>query len=277
MDAEEISNLCKSLTLSEEGPADGRSQNGSARWGKSHQKAGDVAPSKNPIKNQSLMVDGVSPAALIGDNSGEAISRKVQGARQKLQAENLLARSSDIEVTSKVGSKSVTSAGTEFIYYGLGIPCLKQAVAEDVSIDMQSPLARKDPSNGDEANKSRREFESVCVILWQLWFDRNCFVHKGELKEVVAILSSAAILLNEFQNTLAACSVQQEVPNPLPSSLEVLSWIPPPLGSLKLNFDASLKEDSTCSFLGLGLPSVIAWRRWWLLSLNASQVHFLSK
>ncbi|KAL5837604.1 hypothetical protein ACOSQ3_014773 [Xanthoceras sorbifolium] len=148
MDAEEISNLCKSLTLSEEGPVLNQSQNGSARWGKSHQKAGDVAPSKNPIKNQSLMVDGVSPAALIGDNSGEAISRKVQGARQKLQAENLLARSSDIEVTSKVGSKSVTSAGTELIYYGLGIPCLKQAVAEDVSVDMQSPLARKDPSNG---------------------------------------------------------------------------------------------------------------------------------
>ncbi|KAL5864857.1 hypothetical protein ACOSQ3_002371 [Xanthoceras sorbifolium] len=98
----------------------------------------------------------------------------------------------------------------------------------------------------------RREFELLCVTLWVLWFDRNSFVHNGALKEVQDFLPFSVSLLEEFQNTAGACSVLKEVPSLQPRSAEILSWVPPPSGSLKLNSDASFLKDSACSFVGLG-------------------------
>ncbi|KAL5743820.1 hypothetical protein ACOSQ2_026936 [Xanthoceras sorbifolium] len=66
-----------------------------------------------------------------------------------------------------------------------------------------------------------RDFELICIILWQLWFERNCSLHNGKLKAVADILSAS-----------------------------ILSWIPPPFSNLKLNSDVAIKKNSP--FVGLG-------------------------
>ncbi|KAL5797550.1 hypothetical protein ACOSQ2_002370 [Xanthoceras sorbifolium] len=109
---------------------------------------------------------------------------------------------------------------------------------------------------GKGGKKAKLLSESIilllCVTLWVLWFDRNSFVHNGALKEVQDFLPFSVSLLEEFQNTAGACSVLKEVPSLQPRSAEILSWVPPPSGSLKLNSDASFLKDSACSFVGLG-------------------------
>ncbi|KAL5798828.1 hypothetical protein ACOSQ2_003648 [Xanthoceras sorbifolium] len=57
-------------------------------------------------------------------------------------------------------------------------------------------------------NIFREEFEFVCVLLWFLWFERNCFLHSGPLKSVEVLLESSAGFLSEFQNILEAVSVK---------------------------------------------------------------------
>ncbi|KAH7560623.1 hypothetical protein JRO89_XS10G0056000 [Xanthoceras sorbifolium] len=67
---------------------------------------------------------------------------------------------------------------------------------------------------------SRRDFKFVCILLWLLWFDRNCSVRGGNLKDVAGLLENAASLLSDFQNTLKSILVQQPVPDLQPCYAE---------------------------------------------------------
>ncbi|KAL5748069.1 hypothetical protein ACOSP7_025105 [Xanthoceras sorbifolium] len=99
-------------------------------------------------------------------------------------------------------------------------------------------------------NISRGDSEFVCVLLWSLWYDRNCFFHNAELKEVDLILSSSVCFLKEFQDTVLAVSHNHLGGLQPPSPAEILSWIPPPADSLKLNSDVSILKD--LPFVGVG-------------------------
>ncbi|KAH7573419.1 hypothetical protein JRO89_XS03G0145500 [Xanthoceras sorbifolium] len=63
------------------------------------------------------------------------------------------------------------------------------------------------------------------------------------------ILNSSACFLNEFQDTLKVVSVKQFGGQQSPSPAEVLSWISPLVGCLKLNSDMSIRKD--LSFAGV--------------------------
>ncbi|KAL5739901.1 hypothetical protein ACOSQ2_029081 [Xanthoceras sorbifolium] len=97
-------------------------------------------------------------------------------------------------------------------------------------------------------NISRGDFEFVCVLLWFIWFERNCFFHSGLEKSGEEVF--VASFLAEFHNTVKAVFVVPSVGQQLPSSAEVHSWIPPPAGSFKLNTDAAVWKDSP--FVGVG-------------------------
>ncbi|KAL5769703.1 hypothetical protein ACOSP7_013857 [Xanthoceras sorbifolium] len=72
------------------------------------------------------------------------------------------------------------------------------------------------------------------MILWFLWFDRNCFIHGRLLKPIEVLLASAASFFSEFHNTLSAVSVKQGDFQQSHSVVESLSWIPHPLGTIAL-------------------------------------------
>ncbi|KAL5861886.1 hypothetical protein ACOSQ4_003182 [Xanthoceras sorbifolium] len=82
----------------------------------------------------------------------------------------------------------------------------------------------------------RRDFELVCIILWQLWFERNYSLHNGKLKAVADILSASV----SRSNNGAGISCVEE------GNREVVRWAAPPASSLKLNCDAAVRADRAC-------------------------------
>ncbi|KAL5744797.1 hypothetical protein ACOSQ2_027913 [Xanthoceras sorbifolium] len=96
------------------------------------------------------------------------------------------------------------------------------------------------------SKSSRADFEFFCVVLWNIWNDRNSLVHLQKVKYAESLLDHAGFYLAEFQNTLA--SVSPLVPRPVCSGS--VGWSPPPCGSLKLNCDAAVRIDK--NFIGVG-------------------------
>ncbi|KAL5787929.1 hypothetical protein ACOSP7_004878 [Xanthoceras sorbifolium] len=100
------------------------------------------------------------------------------------------------------------------------------------------------------SNTRRADFEFVCVLLWSLWHDHNLSLHNGKLKSGIDIHDDSVSLLKEFQNTQKAFKVSKDGFQDLSSLDEVLCWIPPPPGSLKLNFNVAIRKD--LPFAGIG-------------------------
>ena len=50
----------------------------------------------------------------------------------------------------------------------------------------------------------KADFEFFCMILWNLWNDRNSLVHSMKSRAAGDILDGATNYLQEFQNTVAS-------------------------------------------------------------------------
>ncbi|KAK4833459.1 hypothetical protein QYF36_005453 [Acer negundo] len=91
----------------------------------------------------------------------------------------------------------------------------------------------------------RIELECICVNLWSIWWNRNLIVQKNEPKNAADLVIWALEFLSEFQGThqaLSATITQPEVPHKL-------GWCPPPIYTLKLNSDVSIRDGF--HFIGL--------------------------
>ncbi|KAL5735971.1 hypothetical protein ACOSQ2_030759 [Xanthoceras sorbifolium] len=93
----------------------------------------------------------------------------------------------------------------------------------------------------------RIELEEFCLILWEIWFERNAVFHSKNPRLNADLVSWSLSLLSEFQGTQKVFgSLSQSLRQPCSDP-----WLPPPAGSLKLNSDAAVKPGS--SFLGFGV------------------------
>ncbi|KAL5761431.1 hypothetical protein ACOSP7_017695 [Xanthoceras sorbifolium] len=54
---------------------------------------------------------------------------------------------------------------------------------------------------------TREDFEFLCILLWNLWFDRNLSMHNGKLSSSADILEKSLAFLREFQDTQRAFKV----------------------------------------------------------------------
>ncbi|KAI9185454.1 hypothetical protein LWI28_007382 [Acer negundo] len=84
-------------------------------------------------------------------------------------------------------------------------------------------------------NAPRKELESIAMLVWRIWFNRNLIMHNKQGKESDVLYCWAMDLLAEFQGTRSALS-----PTPSPPSSANVAWCPPPPGQLKLNTDVAV-------------------------------------
>ncbi|KAK4849867.1 hypothetical protein QYF36_001526 [Acer negundo] len=82
-------------------------------------------------------------------------------------------------------------------------------------------------------NAPRKELESIAMLVWRIWFNRNLIMHNKQGKESDVLYCWAMDLLAEFQGTRSALS-------PTPPSSTNVAWCPPPPGQLKLNTDVAV-------------------------------------
>ncbi|KAL5740149.1 hypothetical protein ACOSQ2_029329 [Xanthoceras sorbifolium] len=98
---------------------------------------------------------------------------------------------------------------------------------------------------------SRDDMGLFCVILWCLWWDRNCFCHsKKQVKQAGDLIVWAARFLKEFQSISQALKPSSSSCLNSANLQSQVAWIPLPSGCLKLNSDAAVK--SGVKHVGLG-------------------------
>ncbi|KAL5853062.1 hypothetical protein ACOSQ3_008180 [Xanthoceras sorbifolium] len=84
------------------------------------------------------------------------------------------------------------------------------------------------------------------MICCGLWFNRNLRDHQQQCRDYAEVLSWVSRLLLEFQNIHAALRVEGSAG----SGTVKMSWVPPPLGALKLNTDAAVFKEGKAFGIG---------------------------
>jgi len=97
---------------------------------------------------------------------------------------------------------------------------------------------------------SRDELEQMAVIARKIWLRRNALIFDGKFAHPDVVFDEAKVSLLEFKrcNTKERCSQRAE--NSV-SSAKATSWFPPPRGTIKINWDASLNIKR--GWIGLGV------------------------
>ncbi|KAK6164142.1 hypothetical protein DH2020_001006 [Rehmannia glutinosa] len=94
---------------------------------------------------------------------------------------------------------------------------------------------------------SNENFENrFATLLWSLWYSRNNLVFQGKIISHLECFQMATKLLREFQDREKMGF--ERTHNCHPDS----AWMKPPLGTIKLNVDASIKKGS-----GMGIRAVL--------------------
>ncbi|KAL5782799.1 hypothetical protein ACOSP7_007828 [Xanthoceras sorbifolium] len=95
----------------------------------------------------------------------------------------------------------------------------------------------------------REELKVLCIVLWRTWYCRNKFVHDNMMLDAKNIVPWSRFLLEEMT------AASRPVPSPKSGGSAAHSlafWVRPPIGSFKLNTDASV-----CALGLIGLGAVI--------------------
>ncbi|KAL5848355.1 hypothetical protein ACOSQ4_006368 [Xanthoceras sorbifolium] len=100
----------------------------------------------------------------------------------------------------------------------------------------------------------REELELLFVVLWRCWFRRNKFVHDRFILEPKDVVPWSRFLLEEIADASVLVAPFRSVCG---AARIPAAWARPPIGSFKLNTDASVK----CSVGATGLGVVIRMLR----------------
>ncbi|KAK2651128.1 hypothetical protein Ddye_018617 [Dipteronia dyeriana] len=90
------------------------------------------------------------------------------------------------------------------------------------------------------------EIEFLCVVMWCAWNKQNKRLHNSNLYYDEDVVSWAETFLSDFQKANGVCK-GRHVSNFMDDS----SWIPPPLGRLKINTDTAI--DVAKKRVGIGI------------------------
>ncbi|KAL3740573.1 hypothetical protein ACJRO7_021794 [Eucalyptus globulus] len=83
--------------------------------------------------------------------------------------------------------------------------------------------------------------EAISNILWQIWKGRNNFTFRGSKPNACNIVDLARFQQKSFEKW----SVQRTQARTTGENDSPQIWVPPAVGTLKINVDGSLSEDST--------------------------------
>ncbi|KNA03763.1 hypothetical protein SOVF_206000, partial [Spinacia oleracea] len=104
-------------------------------------------------------------------------------------------------------------------------------------------------------SKNREQVELIAVILWNIWFDRNCVRLGGDPKYPATVVAGAQSILEAFQSAKEKLRTAGTIGQQRTQSQQraQAKWELPPVGWLKVNTDAAIFGD-----LGCGLGVVIS-------------------
>lgn len=92
----------------------------------------------------------------------------------------------------------------------------------------------------------KQEFDVFCVFCWCVWWERNKVVYGGLTCDPKTVFSFVESFLLEYHHALLVDRLQ---PSPIATAL--CRWLPPPLGCIKMNLDASVILGG--NYLGIGV------------------------
>ena len=78
---------------------------------------------------------------------------------------------------------------------------------------------------------SPNDLETLFVIAWAIWFNRNQVVHESKSSPHSQIWNLAVCTQEDYKNTVLYCRVQQQAPD--------VGWAVPPLDVYKINVDGA--------------------------------------
>ncbi|XP_042974894.1 uncharacterized protein LOC122306534 [Carya illinoinensis] len=96
-------------------------------------------------------------------------------------------------------------------------------------------------------NKGNEEdLMKFIAMAWGLWYKRNKFIYDNSSLQFSSVLSTALSMQSEFKQVQILNKGNRELP-------KVLSWKPPPEGSLKINIDGAIFDDFNKAGVGVVL------------------------
>ena len=108
-----------------------------------------------------------------------------------------------------------------------------------------------------------KEWISVVVTLWAIWYARRRIIHDGEYQSPM----STHIFIERFILDLDLVAQTKPAVGRTPART-LPHWLPPPVGSVKLNVDAAVKRDGSAGSVGVVCRSTAG------LFLGASTITF---
>ncbi|KAK3211194.1 hypothetical protein Dsin_015900 [Dipteronia sinensis] len=90
------------------------------------------------------------------------------------------------------------------------------------------------------------ELKLFCVIIWRVWFVRNCSTHDSSSQDIFNVVWWSKKYLAELQSLRT-----DKVPRPLSGRRGEATWKPPDSGSFKINCDADV--DASRHRIGIGI------------------------
>ncbi|XP_039066165.1 uncharacterized protein LOC120211753 [Hibiscus syriacus] len=81
------------------------------------------------------------------------------------------------------------------------------------------------------------DFVGFLVYLWNVWNNRNSFVHDAKFQQSWILVSTAKTLHHEYLQAMALDRMHE---NPF---IQHNRWLPPPPGVIKINFDGSFDNN----------------------------------
>ncbi|OVA19136.1 Reverse transcriptase zinc-binding domain [Macleaya cordata] len=90
-----------------------------------------------------------------------------------------------------------------------------------------------------EAKEDADIFKLACNIIWQIWKARNQVIFEKKVVNIQVIITSAQAMFNEH----GYCTLSNSY-SISPKANSHQRWIPPPVGSIKVNFDGATKDNT---------------------------------